>query len=174
MSWRRFLHRKQSDAELQDEIEAFLAEEAADNQARGMSPDEARRQAHLKLGNRQKVRESLWAQNSPQPFTAIGRDLKYALRTLSSHARLLDHRDWSDGFVHRCGNFAFYDCALSLAKATSLPGPSPAGDGVRASTRGRTHRIPTSSRWHPRIFTTGARRRTALKTWPSWVTPGSV
>ena len=83
MSWRRFLHRKQSDAELQDEIEAFLAEETADNQARGMSPDEARRQAHLKLGNRQKVRESLWAQNSPQPFTAIGRDLKYALRTLS-------------------------------------------------------------------------------------------
>ena len=83
MSWRRFLHRKQSDAELQDEIEAFLAEETADNQARGMSLDEARRQAHLKLGNRQKVRESLWAQNSPQPFTAIGRDLKYALRTLS-------------------------------------------------------------------------------------------
>ena len=25
MSWRRFLHRKRSDAELQDEIEAFLA-----------------------------------------------------------------------------------------------------------------------------------------------------
>ena len=83
MSWLRFLHRMRSDAELQDEIESFLAEETADNRARGMSLDDARRQAHLKLGNRQKVRESLWAQNSPQPFTAIGRDLKYALRTLS-------------------------------------------------------------------------------------------
>ena len=65
MSWFRFLRRKRSDAELQDEIEAFLTEEAADNEARGMSPEEARRQARVKLGNPQKVRESLWAQNSP-------------------------------------------------------------------------------------------------------------
>lgn len=83
MSWFRFLRRKRSDAELQDEMEAFLAEETADNEARGMSRDEARRQARLKLGNPQKVRESLWVQNSPQPFTLMGRDVKYAVRTLS-------------------------------------------------------------------------------------------
>jgi macrolide transport system ATP-binding/permease protein len=65
MSWFRFLHRKRSDAELQNEIEAFLNEETAHNEARGMSPDEARRQARIKLGNPQKVRESLWTQNSP-------------------------------------------------------------------------------------------------------------
>src|SRR5665213_1327559 len=35
MSWMRFLHRKRSDSELQDEIEAFLTEETADNEARG-------------------------------------------------------------------------------------------------------------------------------------------
>jgi hypothetical protein len=45
MSWMRFLHRKRSDSELQDEIEAFLTEETADNEARGQTPDEARRQA---------------------------------------------------------------------------------------------------------------------------------
>ncbi len=83
MSWLRFFRRKRSDAELQDEIEAFLTEETADNEARGMSPDEARRQARVKLGNQQKVRESLWAQNSPQPLSRIGRDVKYAFRTLS-------------------------------------------------------------------------------------------
>lgn len=83
MSWLRFLHRKRSDAELQDEIEAFLVEETADNEARGMSPDEARRQARLKFGNAQRVRESLWEQNSPQLLTGIGRDVKYAFRTLS-------------------------------------------------------------------------------------------
>src|SRR5579863_5047917 len=83
MSWSGFLRRKRSDADLQDEIEVFLAEETADNEARGMSHDEALRQARLKLGNPQKVRESLWAQNSPQPLTRIGRDVKYALRTLS-------------------------------------------------------------------------------------------
>jgi predicted permease len=83
VSWLRLLRRKRSDAELEDEIEAFLAEETADNEARGMSPDEARRQARIKLGNRQKARESLWAQNSPLLLSHVGRDLKYALRTLS-------------------------------------------------------------------------------------------
>ena len=60
MSWMRFLHRTRSDSELQDEIEAFLTEEAADNEARGLTPDEARRQARIKLGSPQKVRETLW------------------------------------------------------------------------------------------------------------------
>lgn len=83
MSWMRFLHRKRADAELQEEIEAFLSEETADNVARGMSPDEARRQARIKFGNPQKVRESLWMQNSPLLLTHFGRDLNYAFRTLS-------------------------------------------------------------------------------------------
>ena len=70
MNW---LSRKRADAELQEEMDAFLSEEAADNEARGMSPEEARRQARVKLGNAQKVRESLWRQNSTQPLSAIGR-----------------------------------------------------------------------------------------------------
>ena len=82
MSWKRFLHRKRSDAELQNEIEVFLSEETADNVARGMSHEEARRQARLKFGNTQKVRESLWMQNAPQRLTTIARDLRYAFRTL--------------------------------------------------------------------------------------------
>jgi predicted permease len=83
VNWSRFFRRKHSDADLQDEMETFLAEETAENEARGMSPDEARRQARVKLGNAQKVRESLWTQNSPQPLARIVRDLKYACRTLS-------------------------------------------------------------------------------------------
>lgn len=68
---------------MQDEFEAFLREETADNVARGMSPDEGRRQARIKLGNPQKVRETLWRQNSPLLLTHLGHDLKYAFRTLS-------------------------------------------------------------------------------------------
>jgi putative ABC transport system permease protein len=41
MNLLRFLRRKRSDAELQDEIETFLAEETADNEARGMPPQQA-------------------------------------------------------------------------------------------------------------------------------------
>src|SRR3984885_3813088 len=83
MSFFRIFQRKRSDAELQQEIETFLTEETAENEARGMSPDEALRQARVKLGNPQAVRETLWAQNSLLPLTNLGRDLKYAARTLS-------------------------------------------------------------------------------------------
>jgi len=83
VSWVRFFRRKRSDAELQEEIENFLTEETADNEARGMSPDEARRQARIRLGNPQNVRESLWRQNSPLLLSHVGHDLKYAFRTLS-------------------------------------------------------------------------------------------
>ena len=83
MSWVRFFRRKRSDAELQEEIENFLTEETADNEARGVSPDEARRQARITLGNPRMVRESLWTQNSPVLLTHAGRDFKYAFRTLS-------------------------------------------------------------------------------------------
>src|SRR6202011_2158829 len=68
---------------LQEEIENFLTEETADNEARGMSPDEARRQARIRLGNPQNVRESLWTQNTPLLLLHVGHDLKYAFRTLS-------------------------------------------------------------------------------------------
>ena len=51
MNLLKFFRRKRSDSELQDEIETFLTQETADNEARGMSPNEARRQARVKLGN---------------------------------------------------------------------------------------------------------------------------
>ena len=53
MSWRRVFQRKQTDADLKQEMEHYLSEEIDENIARGMSAAEARRQAHVKLGNRQ-------------------------------------------------------------------------------------------------------------------------
>src|SRR3984957_1229493 len=106
MSWMRFLHRERSDSELQDEIEAFLTEETVDNEARGLTPDEARRQARLKFGNPQKLRESLWMQNTPQRLAGIARDVKYAFRTLSR----------TPGF----SSIAIVVMALCLGAATSL------------------------------------------------------
>jgi hypothetical protein len=84
MSWSRFFRRKRSDAELQDEIEAFLTEETAGNEARGMPPGEARRQARIRLGNAHGVRESLWAENSPRALTNSEWPVLYERRTRSS------------------------------------------------------------------------------------------
>jgi putative ABC transport system permease protein len=83
MSWRKFFNRGQSDADLLQEIHHHFAEEVDENLGRGMSPEEARRQAYLKFGNPQQMRETLRQQNTPAFVESISRDLKYALRTLS-------------------------------------------------------------------------------------------
>lgn len=82
MSWRRFFGRRRADAELMDEMESYIAEEVAENLARGMTEDEARRQAHIKFGNAGVVRETLWQQNSVSFVESFARDLRYAVRTL--------------------------------------------------------------------------------------------
>ncbi|HKR26865.1 MAG TPA: ABC transporter permease [Acidobacteriaceae bacterium] len=82
MGWLRFIHRRRADAEVQSEIESYLEEETAENLARGMMPDEARRQARIKLGNQQCVRERLWQQNTIVLIESAWRDFRYAVRTL--------------------------------------------------------------------------------------------
>jgi predicted permease len=82
MSWLRFFRRGRADTELQEEISSYLDEETAENMARGMSPEEAWRQARVKLGNSQTVRETLWQQNTAAMIDNLWRDLKYATGTL--------------------------------------------------------------------------------------------
>jgi putative ABC transport system permease protein len=83
MSWRRFFRRNRADAEAAQEMESYLAEETAENIARGMSPEEARRQAHLRLGNPVRVRETLRQQNTLMWMSNLWRDLRYSARSLS-------------------------------------------------------------------------------------------
>jgi predicted permease len=82
MSWLKFFRRRRADAEVQSEIESYLEEEAAENVARGIKPEEALRQARIKLGSAQRVRETLWTQNSIAVVEGVWRDVKYAVRTL--------------------------------------------------------------------------------------------
>jgi putative ABC transport system permease protein len=82
MSWHRFFRRSRADAELMEEVESYMAEEVAENVARGMTSTEAQRQARIKLGNPQGVREELWRQNTVTMIDNLWRDLKHATRTL--------------------------------------------------------------------------------------------
>jgi hypothetical protein len=50
---------------------------------RGLSPEEASRQARLKFGNPRQVRESLWQQNTVAFVDSVWHDLKYSFRTLA-------------------------------------------------------------------------------------------
>lgn len=82
MSLRRFFRRRQWDRERARELESHLAHEADDNIARGMAPEEARRQAYVKFGNPTVIREEIWQMNSFPFLENMGRDIRYALRQL--------------------------------------------------------------------------------------------
>jgi predicted permease len=82
MSWLRFFRRRRADLELQQEIEAFIEEEVSENLARGMSRAESQRQARIKFGSPQRVREDLWRQNTFTALDSLARDLRFAARTL--------------------------------------------------------------------------------------------
>jgi hypothetical protein len=63
VSLKRLFLRSREDAELSEELESHLAHEMQDNLARGMSPEAARRQAYLKLGNPLVIRDQVWEAN---------------------------------------------------------------------------------------------------------------
>src|ERR1700739_2574614 len=82
MNWQRFFRRRRNDAELRQQINLHLAEQIEENLARGMSRDEARRQAYLRFGNPSRVREDLWQQNTLRGIDSLWHDLKFGWRAL--------------------------------------------------------------------------------------------
>jgi predicted permease len=82
MSLRRFFRRRQWDEERARELDVHLAIEIDDNVARGISQQEARRQAYLKLGNPTAIREEIWKMNSLVSLEELLRDIRYAIRQL--------------------------------------------------------------------------------------------
>jgi predicted permease len=83
MSLRRFFRRTQDDADLAREIDLHIDAETEENIARGMPPAEARRQAFVKFGNPERVREDVWQQNTLTFIDNLWRDFRYATRALS-------------------------------------------------------------------------------------------
>ncbi|MGA8153149.1 MAG: ABC transporter permease [Terriglobales bacterium] len=83
MNLRRFTQRAKKDADLAQEIESHLAHEQDANTARGLSPEEARRQAYLKFGNPGRTREDVWHYRSLPWIENAWRDLRFGLRSLA-------------------------------------------------------------------------------------------
>ena len=77
----RFLRRRDQDADLAQELDAHLQQEADDYVAQGLPQEEAIRRARVKLGSTTRVREDVWKWNS-FGFEGVLRDLGYSARTL--------------------------------------------------------------------------------------------
>ena len=83
MNLRRFSNRTRKDLDFAGEIESHLAHEEDANLARGLSPEEARRQALLRLGNPSTVREREWRYRSFPWISDLKRDFSFAVRALA-------------------------------------------------------------------------------------------
>lgn len=83
MSLQRFTDRTRKDQDLAEEIESHLAHEQDANAARGLSPEEARREAYMRFGNPRSTRERVWRYRSLPWIEDTWRDLRFALRSLA-------------------------------------------------------------------------------------------
>ena len=84
MNLRRFANRNSKDQDFAEEIESHLAHEEDANLARGLSPEEARRQANLRFGNPRSAREREWHYRSLPWLEDLLRDFRFAVR---AHAK---------------------------------------------------------------------------------------
>jgi putative ABC transport system permease protein len=79
---RWIVNRDRSERDLNDELEAFVDMAAADRMRDGTAPAEARRSAVLHLGGVEQVKERVRSARYGARLDDLGRDLRYALRTL--------------------------------------------------------------------------------------------
>jgi macrolide transport system ATP-binding/permease protein len=81
----RFLglaHRKAEDQSFAEEIQSHLHMHIDDNLRKGMTPEQARREALLKLGGVEAATQAYRDQNTLPFFETLWQDLRYALRQL--------------------------------------------------------------------------------------------
>ena len=77
-----FTTRRRGDERLREEIESHIATQTEENIRAGMTPEEARRQARLKFGAVEAVREDYHAEESLPFLENLLLDVRYALRVL--------------------------------------------------------------------------------------------
>ncbi len=74
--------RSKLDQDIDAELRSHIEMRTADNLAAGMSPDEARRDALLRFGNRSVLRERVAAADAHMAIDSLRRDLRYTSRQL--------------------------------------------------------------------------------------------
>ncbi len=81
----RSLAGRRGDREFADELEAHIAMHVEEGVRAGLRPEEARRQAMIRLGGAEQTRQA-WRDRSGLPWLeAVGRDVVYALRSFRKH-----------------------------------------------------------------------------------------
>ena len=89
MRWlRRLFHKPWAERELDQELRFHLEQQILDNLAADMSPEDARRDALIKLGGIERVKEEVRDARWETQLENFVRDFRYALRNLRNDRRL--------------------------------------------------------------------------------------
>lgn len=80
--WRRFFGRQELERTLDAELRDHFERQVADNLRAGMTHEEARREAALKFGGMEQIREECRDARGTVWLESLVQDLRYALRTL--------------------------------------------------------------------------------------------
>ncbi|HLJ76307.1 MAG TPA: permease prefix domain 1-containing protein, partial [Acidobacteriaceae bacterium] len=78
--FRNFVTNRRGDTRLREEMEAHLALQTEENLRAGMSPEEARRQARLRLGSTESIRERYHAEEGLPLAEWLLQDARFSLR----------------------------------------------------------------------------------------------
>src|SRR5579862_3687302 len=79
---RNFVTNRRGDTRLREEMEAHLALQTEENLRAGMSPEEARRQARLRLGSTESIREQYHAEEGLPLAEWLLQDARFSLRQM--------------------------------------------------------------------------------------------
>ena len=83
MRLRAAIGSRHSDQDFGDELQSILQMHVDDNLRRGMTPEEALRQAHIRLGGVEQVQQVARDRRGLPWLEVFGRDVRYAARTLA-------------------------------------------------------------------------------------------
>jgi len=81
--WRNLVHRGQKERDLDEEIRAYAAILEDEHAARGLPPEEARRQALIEVGGMEQVKEHVREVRTGALLETVGQDVRYGVRTLA-------------------------------------------------------------------------------------------
>jgi hypothetical protein len=121
---RWFAHRRDKEAELREELQFHLQEEASESQASGLTQNEARQAARRELGNLTLVEENTRAAWGWTLVEQLGQDLRYAFRTMAASRlfTLLAVASLGLGIGANTAIYSFMDAILLRALPVSDPG----------------------------------------------------
>ncbi len=83
--WIRLLHRPQGDSDFEDELASHVAMHMEDGIRAGLSSEEARRQALIRLGGAEQTRQAYRERRGLPWLETLVRDLVYSVRRLVKH-----------------------------------------------------------------------------------------